>query len=163
MPVNVAYLEIPKKYYEDIRLQYEQTITDKDQIKELLKASYITELESAVVNNEIVFRRKSSFFYNALIFGLLSVIPYLICLGFYITKKEDNIQKIEIVNADNSSIFNMKNINLMPNNTTNNTQNSSSIATTTATHLPGVNNSQVIISTPNMIKENSKNSGTIKK
>lgn len=52
IPVSVAYLEIPKKYYTDIRLEYEQTLKDKEQIKELLKASYITELESAVTNNE---------------------------------------------------------------------------------------------------------------
>jgi hypothetical protein len=98
IPVDVAYLEIPKKYYIDIRLQYEQTITDTEQIKNLLKASYITELEAAVTNNERVFRRKSSFFYNALLFALLSVIPYLVCLGLHISKKDDNIQKVEIIN-----------------------------------------------------------------
>jgi len=99
IPVEIAYLEIPKKYYNDIRLQYEQTYSNTDQVKELLKASYITELETAVTNNEAVFRKKSSLYYNALMFALLSTVPYLICLGFHISKKEENVQKIEIVNT----------------------------------------------------------------
>src|SRR5215470_7549617 len=92
IPVEVAYLEIPKRYYEDYRLQYEQTHPNPGEVSNLLKASYIDELEMALETNDRVFRRKSSFYYNALMFGLLSVIPYLVCLGFHISKKEDKVQ-----------------------------------------------------------------------
>ncbi len=98
IPVEVAYLELPKKYYVDYLLQYQQTTTDEVELAKLLKASYISELETAVTTNESVFRKKSYFFYNALTFGLLAVLPYLVCMGCYITKKDDSIQKIEIVN-----------------------------------------------------------------
>jgi hypothetical protein len=44
-----------------------------------------------------VLRRKNSFFYNALLFALLAVTPYIICIGFQLSKKEDAIQKVELV------------------------------------------------------------------
>ena len=59
IPVKVAYLESPQKYYTQLRHQYEQTITNTNEIDKLLKASYIDELETAIINNEKVFRRKS--------------------------------------------------------------------------------------------------------
>jgi len=98
IPEEVSYLEIPKKYYTDYLTIYETTIPDKTEVTKLLKASYITELETAVRKNEAVFRKKSSFYYNALMFALISVVPYLVCLGFHITSKEETVQKIEIVN-----------------------------------------------------------------
>jgi len=105
IPVDVSYLTSPKMYYETIRLQYEQTIGTQapnwqEDITKLLQASYISELEKALEMNISVFIRKSSFYYNALMFGLLSALPFLICLGFHITKKEDKTQKVEIVNSE---------------------------------------------------------------
>ena len=104
IPVEVSYLTSPKMYYETIRLEYEQTIGTQapgwqTNITKLLQASYINELEKALEMNIKVFTRKSSFYYNALMFVLLSALPFLICLGFHITKKEDRIQKVEIVNS----------------------------------------------------------------
>jgi hypothetical protein len=61
IPVEVAYLEMPKRYYEEYRLTYEQTIKNQEEIKTLLKASYINELETALQTNDQVFRRKSFF------------------------------------------------------------------------------------------------------
>lgn len=101
IPVDVAYLDVPKKYYEEYLLRYEQTETNKEEIEKLLKASYIDELEEALIKNNQVFRRKSSFYYNALMYALLSSVPYLICIGFHISKKEDKIQKVQIVNSQN--------------------------------------------------------------
>lgn len=103
IPAQIAYLESPKKYYEDYRLIYEQTISNQDEIKKLLKASYITELESAWETNELVFRKKSSFYYRALMYGLLSAVPYLICLGAHITQKDDKIQKVQLINPEKNS------------------------------------------------------------
>ena len=163
IPVEVAFLEIPKRYYEQYRLEYEQTIKDKDQIKSLLKASYINELESALQTNEKVFRRKSSFYYNALMYALLSAIPYLVCLGFHISKREDKVQKVQIVNPQiNSKLQKIDTMKNSPNKSTGSNQTSSSTTTTTTTQLPGINPNQVISSSPKLIKENSQNSSSKK-
>ncbi len=109
IPEKVAYLDVTKNYYQDLRLQYEQNMIKENMTQEekkaieekinlLLKASYIDELARSQENNRRVFSRKSSFYYNALLFGLLATVPYIVCLGFHISKKDDKIQKIEIVN-----------------------------------------------------------------
>ncbi len=159
IPVEVAYLEIPKKYYDEYRLRYEQTVPDQNQRIELLKASYITELETAVNTNERVFRKKSSFYYNALMFVLLSTIPYLICLSIHIAIKKEDPQKIEIVNPIKVSTFMKQKDSIMAKNNSNSGTSTSGSSTATSnsttTHLPIANGSQVITSTPNLIKENS--------
>ncbi len=157
IPVEVSYLTSPKMYYETIRLQYEQTITNKGEIIKLLQASYINELENALEMNIIVFTRKSSFYYNALIFGLFSALPFLVCLGFHITKKEDKPQRVEIVNSAECLNLHCKLDSVMSNNHKNSSNATTSTATNTGvtTQLPGVNNAQVIPSSPNIIKENS--------
>jgi len=106
IPVQVAYLDEPDKYYKGIRIQYEQNSPDpanfdQNAIDQLIKGSYILELEEAVQTNNVLFKRKNSFFYNSLTFGLLAAVPYLICLGFHITKKTDTVQKVQIVNCQN--------------------------------------------------------------
>lgn len=100
IPVQVAYLDAPEKYYKDIRIQYEQSNPELDEkaINKLIKGSYILELEEAVEVNNTLFKRKSSFFYNSLLFGLLCAIPYMVCLGYHISKKDNVVQQIEIVN-----------------------------------------------------------------
>jgi hypothetical protein len=159
IPVDIAYLSAPKKYYDEYRLNYEQTIQQQDQIEKLLKSSYINELETTLNNNKTVFRRKSSFYYNALMYALFSAIPYLVCFGFHISKKEKDVQKVEIINPGN--FRNLQKRQLMSNNNKDNKSGNSnnlttsSTTTTTTTNLPGVNNSQVIPSYPDIIKENS--------
>ncbi len=98
-PIEVAYLTEPGKYYKDYRIQYELTEPDLNKVDKALKASYIGELEKAVEVNDKVFKRKSSFYYNALIFALTSTIPFLLCLGYHIFQKNDKVQKIEIVKS----------------------------------------------------------------
>lgn len=154
---------MPKRYYEEYRLTYEQPIKNQEEIKTLLKASYINELETALQTNDQVFRRKSSFYYNALMYVLLSAVPYLICLGFHISKREDKVQKVQIMNSEINS--RLQKSDMMENNSNKsigNNQSGSSTKTTT-TQLPGVNTSQVISSSPKLIKENSQNSSTRKK
>lgn len=158
IPIDVAYLSAPKKYYEEFRLTYEGNIRKRAVIEKLLKASYINELEKTLNNNEQVFRRKSSFYYNALMYALFSAVPYIICIGFHISQKEDNIQKVEMINSE--KIGNLLKIDSMSksNNKTPNTNNNTktnSITTATTTKLPGINNTQVITSSPNVIRENS--------
>lgn len=159
LPVEVSYLSSPKRYYETIRLQYEQSIGTAGgpqsiaEIPQLLQASYISELEQALDMNILVFTRKSSFYYNALMYGLFSAIPFLICLGFHITKKADNIQKIEIINREKISNLHHTNRDSIMANT--NSTNTSSTTSNTTTKLPGVNSAQVIVSSPIIIRENS--------
>lgn len=164
IPVEVAYLEMPKRYYEEYRLKYEQTIRDQEETKTLLKASYINELETALQTNDQVFRRKSSFYYNALMYALLSAVPYLICLGFHVSKRDDKVQKVQIMNSEiNSKLHKIDTMKSNSNKSNSNKESSSSTTTTTTTQLPGVNSSQVISSSPKLIKENSQNSSTKKK
>lgn len=151
IPVEVAYLIEPKTYYEKFRLEYEaegksQEITDK-----YLKASYINELEKAVTANNFVFKRKGLFYFRALASALIASVPYLLCLAFHFSIKNDNIQKVELVHTEKLSNFN-KSRN-MSKDSTNNNSTSSSITTTT-TQLPGINPSEVRPSNPQMIKEN---------
>lgn len=155
IPVEVAYLEMPRKYYEDYRLEYEQlnaSIPNRQSVvTDLLKASYINELEEALTANNYVFRKKSSFYYNALMYALLSVVPYLVCLGFHISKKEEIIQKVKIVNSGFDS--NLLKIDSMAKASLNTKTSSSS--NTKISKLPGIDNSKVISSKPMLIRENS--------
>lgn len=152
IPVEVAYLSFPRKYYEEYRSEYEITIEDKGKIRDLLKASYIKELQEALETNEKIFRNKNYFYYNALIFGLLSIVPYLICLTFHISQKDENIQKIQIVDAGNLRNF----IKMDSVDKHNIDKKIGGMTTTQTTKLPGIDNSQVLDSSPNLIKENSR-------
>jgi hypothetical protein len=113
IPAKIGHLKMSKEYYQNLLGQYEQreitaSMTDaqktdaKMKINDLLKASYIEELASVQDNNRSVLYRKSSFYYRALLWGLLAVIPYILCIGYHITKKEDKVQKVEIVNVKKS-------------------------------------------------------------
>jgi len=87
LPMDIAYLEPPKKYYSDFRIELESLeIGSEEIIDNSLKSSYISELEDAIEINSQAFRKKNSLFYNALIFALLAIVPYLICLGYHIPK-----------------------------------------------------------------------------
>lgn len=168
IPVEIAYLVNPKRYYEEYRLRYENEYLDDyntsellktANVSKLLKASYIDELETALETNNTVFKKKSSFYYNALMFALLSTVPYLICLGFHIVKKDDKTQKVQIVNPEISRILQQTDSIMSKSNSKNDTKNTgTSQATGTVTKLPGVNVEKVISSQPSMVRENSKDS-----
>src|SRR6476620_6775676 len=86
IPVDIFYLQPPRVYYDEIRALYEKEFQDSKSIGDLLKGSYIMELQETLDYNIGVFRRKNSFYYGALLYGLIAIIPYLICLGFHISK-----------------------------------------------------------------------------
>ena len=154
IPVDVAYLIEPKAYYVDFRLSYEAEGKGKEEADNLVKASYINELEKAVASNNSLFKRKGYFYYRALMSGLICCIPYVICLVFHFVYKADDIQKVEIVNSDKISNFN-KNLTMSKDsNNTTNTSNSSSTTQQTTSQLPGVNVNDVKPSNPQMVKEN---------
>jgi hypothetical protein len=119
-----------------------------------LKGSYIRELQQAVETNGEVFRRKSSFYYNALVYGLLSIIPYLICLGFHITSNDDSIRKEQIANTKKISNF-MKTDSSAMRKSGDTKKSNTKIKKPQTSQLPGIDNSMVIPSWPYLIKENS--------
>ncbi len=96
MPVEAAYLIEPKTYYLHFRKSYEQHYIKKE-VNALIKASYINELERAIVINKHLFERKNGFYRKAFTCALLSCIPYLICLGFEFSIKEKKVRKVKIV------------------------------------------------------------------
>lgn len=109
IPEKIGYLKMSKEYYQNLLIEYEKrefkpSMTDaqkqqaKEMINNLLKASYIDELASTQENNRDVLYKKSSFYYRALLWGLVAVVPYVLCVGYHVTKKEDKTQKVEIVN-----------------------------------------------------------------
>ena len=87
LPVNIAYLAPPRKYYDDFKAELESLdIGNEEVINDSLKGSYVFELENAIEINSTAFRQKSSFFYNALLFALLAIVPYVICLGYHLAR-----------------------------------------------------------------------------
>ncbi|MDH7461384.1 hypothetical protein QEG73_08835 [Chitinophagaceae bacterium 26-R-25] len=170
IPVDVGYLENPKPYYEEYRLRYEEDYPKEhgtselmkiSNISKLLKASYIEDLQNVLEANIKVYRRKSSFYYNALMLALLSTIPYLICLGFHISKKEDKFEKVQIINSETSCTLHQTDIMSKQNhpkdtsgtNAAKNTDSSYKIGITTK--LPGIDPSKVISPPTILIRENS--------
>lgn len=108
IPIRVAYLEVSDRYSTNLRSQYEKRFLSSDLSKEkekeakhmidnYLKASYIDELSQAQEINQSVFVSKSSFYYRALIYGLTAIIPYVICIGFHLSRKDDKVQKMHLV------------------------------------------------------------------
>jgi hypothetical protein len=107
-PVYISYLEISKHYFEDLKLQYERRMLNPDltpdkieesreKINILLKASYLDELNEAQINNRNVFVKKSGYYFKALVWGLVAVIPYAVCIGYHINTKNDKIPKVEVI------------------------------------------------------------------
>jgi hypothetical protein len=95
-------LDPPKKYYLLFRDQLEQLYMDEQQtIDESLKSSYVIDLESTIKINERLFRQKSSFFYNALVFALLAVVPYIACMGYHLSARSDGVEKTAAVKEKN--------------------------------------------------------------
>ncbi len=150
IPVEVAFLIFPRRYYEELWLEVQKTRENREEIKDLLKGSYISELESAIEINEHFFRMKSDLFHNAIRFALFSIIPYLVCLAFHIFRVEENIQKVQLVSNEINGNF------MESNNMPKNKKPSAAgiRVTTRKMNLPGIDNSKIIISTPNIIKEN---------
>jgi hypothetical protein len=108
IPIRVAYLEVSDRYSTSLRNEYEKKFLSsdlseekvreaKDKIDKYLKASYIAELSESQEINQKVFVSKSSFYYRALIYGLAAIIPYVICIGFHLSRKDDKVQKVHLV------------------------------------------------------------------
>jgi hypothetical protein len=100
----------------------------EQEAEKYLKGSYINELEQALETNDKLFKRKSKYYYRALMFILMAALPYLVCLAFYFSK-DNKTQKIEIVNPQKIAIFDT-NVHIMAHSNL-------SVTTTTTTKVPG--------------------------
>jgi hypothetical protein len=88
LPIEIAYLDAPRKYYGEYKADIEGlNVGNEEVVNDSLKGAYILELEDAIEINYSAFRKKNSFFYNALLFALVAIIPYIACLGFHLSKK----------------------------------------------------------------------------
>jgi len=97
LPVEIAYLEPPHTYYARNRKKIEQLYPgDEQKVDNFVKSIYIIELKKAIDINIGIYRRKSSFFYNALVFALLATVPYTLCIGFHLSKGDDRTPKVVI-------------------------------------------------------------------
>jgi hypothetical protein len=93
MPVDIAHLIEPKLYYEGYKYDYEDENISQDEVDILIKSSYISELEGAIKVNKIIFKRKGSFYRRAFFYSILACIPYLICIGFQLSVKDEKVLK----------------------------------------------------------------------
>ncbi|SFF01081.1 hypothetical protein SAMN05518672_11439 [Chitinophaga sp. CF118] len=143
MPVDIPYLKEPKTYYKIFRSGNRYESNEKATLNFIIKGAYVDELEESVNTTYNIFRRKALFHYRAFTYAMLSCIPYLFCVGFQISTKKDNVQKVEIIN--NLSSFNKTKY-------MDNSQRIYSKRTRTLTDLPGVDSSKVMPSSPNYIR-----------
>lgn len=113
LPFDITYFQKSSIYYQDLRQKYEAKILKPAMtaeeitaaqalINNLLKASYIDELIRSQNNNAAILGQKTSYYYRALLWGLIAMAPYILCVGFHITRKVDSIQKVELVNVPKS-------------------------------------------------------------
>ncbi|RFS24807.1 hypothetical protein DVR12_06325 [Chitinophaga silvatica] len=105
IPYAVGYLTVPSVYYKNIRLKYEQMVGSEEVLDIILQISYISELEFSLEVNRLIYLRKSSFYIRALRLGLLSAVPFIVCLIFHIIKNEQNAQVSREVETKKFSNF----------------------------------------------------------
>ncbi|MBK7818305.1 MAG: hypothetical protein IPJ60_12770 [Sphingobacteriaceae bacterium] len=100
-PVDVAYINEPRFFYEKIKKQYETALatTNTAVLNEYIKATYLKELESAIEANSALYKEKSRYYYNAFTKGLLALVFYIFCSSFVILFAKNGIEKIEISNV----------------------------------------------------------------
>jgi hypothetical protein len=93
LPVHLAMLRMPEKYYIEEKVSYENFTKNKNTVDALLKASYIRELQVALLVNLNILQRKILFHARALNYALLSIIPFLICFGWCLANHVDELNQ----------------------------------------------------------------------
>lgn len=138
LPKEVAYKDLPKVYYKEIKEEYKNKGIQIDHIKYYLRETYLGQIEKSVSTNFKLNNKKSYFHYLAFKYALIALLPYIICVGIIITNEPDDIVKVEIVsNLKSSSMCEKENDNQ-----------------STSSEEPVVDANQVIQRDPVLIKEN---------
>lgn len=50
-----------------------------------------------LTNIILIYSAIGSFYYRALIYGLAAIVPYVICIGFHLSRKDDKVEKVHLV------------------------------------------------------------------
>lgn len=102
LPADVSNFGVPRKYYTHFKQFYEVGVRAKQfenelpvlcdqelqyRVDQLLKGSYINELERIIENIERLHVRKCVFYFNALRYVLFAAVPYLFCLISYLIRE----------------------------------------------------------------------------
>ncbi|MGK9123911.1 hypothetical protein M1D52_07315 [Olivibacter sp. SA151] len=162
-PIEIAHLNSPKIYYEDLIKDYEQSpsffeekidengkkevFVNQEKVDLYLKASYIGELEEAIEKNVDAVIKKSLRYNKSLQYGLISIVPFLICVLIHLNGEVETISKIEITNIDE---LNQKTQSIMSKSNPSNSHGGNGSKPTAK--IPGVDRSQVKPVSPRMIK-----------
>lgn len=117
IPVTIGFMRMSSDYYQDLLTTYEQSelspsmseshvVQAKARINALLKASYLNELAGVQMLYRMTFYRKASFYLRAITWGLYAVVPFAICVGFHVTKKEKTSETIAAVSFNHCKKIN---------------------------------------------------------
>ena len=147
IPVDIARLSEPKLYYEEYKYGYEDENVTPDEVDTLIKSSYISELEKAIEINKNIIDRKGLFYNRAFAYAISSCIPYLICIGFLLSIEDNKLQRIGIIN----NFHNFNKTEYMAKKTAR--MRVCDIPRGINSNLPGVDNSKVIPSYPELMTE----------
>lgn len=145
IPVEIAHKDLPEAFYKNYKEEYLQDGIVEDEIDVYLKHTYRDQLEKAVKHNFELNNRKSKFHYNSFLAALVALIPYVICIGLYVSNKTEDTTKVELTNEIFSDMSKKKV-----------DSGDSSSAENKASNPPPqkVDTSKVIIAPPVYIKEN---------
>lgn len=89
LPVATPYLQRPNEYYNIGLIRYGQEIEDWMILDDLLKKSYIDELEKLLDANLDLLVRKFNFYRNAIVYALIALLPYMVCFWHHIANKRE--------------------------------------------------------------------------
>lgn len=88
IPVDFFFLGPPRLYYNEYRLEYEKQIDNRLSVEELLKSSYIDELERTLAYNTAILKRKQIFYRCFSICTFISVtLPFLFLVLYFRSKR----------------------------------------------------------------------------
>lgn len=112
-PVDVAFMNAPKRFYSDIKERYQQSLTKEEipLLNDYVKTTYLKELEKAVKTNSELFEEKSKYYYLAFTKGLLALFFYILCSSFVVFYEKEQIQKIEVTKINFIDTTNLKSNN----------------------------------------------------
>jgi hypothetical protein len=87
LPQKTAHDFLPKEIYVDYKNEIEDWISNENNPELIpedeLKKSYLETLEIAVEDNFNLYTRKRSLYFKTIIWGLLSLIPYIVSIVLY--------------------------------------------------------------------------------
>lgn len=90
LPGRTPYLDDPIVFYQQLLRAYNNGSRSMDEINQLIKASYISQLEPEVAWSGYLAAAKYTYYFRAIALGLMAAIPYLVCAGFQLSLNAKN-------------------------------------------------------------------------